>query len=93
MLPEGEKKSSSKLTESLKTEIGQSPRLCKSFLTFRPDWFVGLITKMGGRRGEGIIQLKKMLQNAKLPKTDTAPTMEVKKTQKLLLLFFKNFNI
>ena len=88
MLPE-EKKSSDKLTESLKTNIGQSPMLSRSFLPFRLGWFVVLITKQGG--GGGIIQPKKMLQNAKLPNIDSVPTIEVKKV--LLVLLLRSSNI
>lgn len=38
----------------------------------------------------GIIQLNKMLQNAKLSEIDSVPTMEVKK-KKSVVLIFKEF--
>lgn len=51
-----------------------------------------LITKQGGGGGGGgIIQLKKTLQNAKLPKIDSVPTIKVKKKIKSVVLIFKAF--
>lgn len=46
---------------------------------------------MGGGGGGGIIQLKKTLQNAKLPKIDSVPTIKVKKKIKSVVLIFKAF--